>query len=183
MQKLFFICLIGFFSLSLQAQKYFSKNASIRFYSDTPFEKIDAVNSTANTVLDISTGQIEFAVLVKGFQFEKALMEEHFNENYLESTKYPKSTFKGMIETPTSVNWSKPGSYKVNVKGKLSIHGVTKDVSIPSMFIISEDGITGKSKFKVVPGDYGIKIPSVVKDKIAQEIEISVEAKYQAFNP
>ncbi|MBK7230993.1 MAG: YceI family protein [Saprospiraceae bacterium] len=167
---------------SLDAQKYFSKNASIRFYSDTPFEKIEGINSSASTVLDASTGQLEFAVLIKGFQFDKALLEEHFNENYMESSKFPKSTFKGMIENPSAVDWSKHGVKKVNVKGKLTIHGVTKEVTIPSEFVVGPEGIKAKSKFNVKPQDYDIKIPSVVRDKIANEIEVNIQSNYQLLN-
>jgi len=172
--------LIAFFSAS--GQKYFSKNATIQFNGGTSLEKIEGVSSTANTVVDAATGQIEFAVLVNGFRFEKALMEEHFNENYLESTKYPKSTFKGQIENPSAIQWTKPGSYKTQIKGKLTLHGVTKDISVPGEFTVSAAGIQGKSNFKVKCEDYGIKIPSLVRDKIAQEINISVNSNYQAFN-
>jgi polyisoprenoid-binding protein YceI len=109
-------------------------------------------------------------------------MEEHFNENYLESTKYPKSTFKGQIENPSAIQWTKPGTYKTQIKGKLTLHGVTKDISVPGEFTVSAAGIQGKSNFKVKCEDYGIKIPSLVRDKIAQEINISVNSNYQAFN-
>lgn len=169
-------------SFDLSAQKYFSKNATIQFNGGTSLEKIEGVSSTANTVVDAATGQIEFAVLINGFRFEKALMEEHFNENYMESTQYPKSTFKGQIENPSAIQWTKPGTYKAQIKGKLTLHGVTKDIVVPGEFIVGATGIQGKSSFKVKCEDYGIKIPALVRDKIAREIEITVNSNYQPFN-
>src|SRR5687768_15186800 len=109
-------------------QKYFSKTGKISFYSDAPMEKIEAHNSTASTVLDLSTGSIEWAVLIQGFKFEKALMQEHFNENYMESSTYPKAKFKGKIDNIASVNLKKDGDYNVNVSGQMEIHGITKPV-------------------------------------------------------
>src|SRR5688500_15395398 len=88
-------------------QKYFSKTGKISFHSDTPMEKIEAHNTTASTVLDIGTGSLEWAVLIQGFKFEKALMQEHFNENYMESTEFPKAKFKGKIDNISSVNFKK----------------------------------------------------------------------------
>jgi hypothetical protein len=88
-------------------QKYFTKTGTISFFSETPMEKIEAQTKSANCVLDASTGKLEFAVLIKSFQFEKALMQEHFNENYMESTKFPKSTFKGQLDNFSSIDLSK----------------------------------------------------------------------------
>ena len=94
MQKnLFFLLLATLFCLNLSAQKFFTREGKISFYSDAPMEKIEAHNQQATSVIDIESGRMEFAVLIKAFQFEKALMQEHFNENYMESSKYPKATF------------------------------------------------------------------------------------------
>lgn len=103
-------------------------------------------------------------------------MQEHFNDDYMESSKYPKSEFKGKIENVNNVNFSKDGTYKVVAKGKLSMHGVTKDVSIPGTIVIKGKEATLNAKFMVVPQDYNIKIPSMVASKIAKSIEITVNS-------
>ena len=100
-----------FLANGLSAQKYFTRGGNVSFNSDTPLEKIEAINSNAACVLDTETGKLQFSVLIKAFTFEKALMQEHFNENYMESTKFPKSTFKGEIENFRDVDFSTAGTY------------------------------------------------------------------------
>ena len=160
-------------------QKYFSKTGKISFYSDAPMEKIEAHNSTASTVLDISTGNVEWAVLIQGFKFEKALMQEHFNENYMESTTYPKAKFKGKIDNLSDVNFKKDGDYNVNVSGQLEMHGVTKPVNATGVISVKGGNISAKSKFSVAVADYGIEIPKVVAENIAKKVDINVQADYQ----
>ncbi|MEK7253941.1 MAG: YceI family protein, partial [Bacteroidota bacterium] len=99
--------LLLFFAQGIQAQKYFTREGKITFVSDAAMEKIEAVTNSATSVIDMATGAVEFAVLIKGFQFKKALMQEHFNENYMESSKFPKATFKGKIDNFSSVNLKK----------------------------------------------------------------------------
>ena len=160
-------------------QKYFSKTGKISFYSDTPMEKIEATNSTASTVLDATSGNFEWAVLIQGFKFEKALMQEHFNENYMESTTYPKAKFKGKIDNISSVNLAKDGAYNVNVSGQMEIHGVTKPVSTTGVITVKGGNISANSKFSIAVADYGIVIPKVVAENIAKNVEIHVQADYQ----
>jgi polyisoprenoid-binding protein YceI len=117
-------------------------------------------------------------VLIKSFHFEKALMEEHFNENYLESEKFPKSTFKGKITNLTAVNFSKPGQYDVTVEGDLNIHDVTNKVSVKGSINVVSGGIDANSKFIIVPEEYKINIPGVVRNSIAKTIEVTVAMKY-----
>src|SRR5688572_18821627 len=123
------------------AQKYFTKSGSVNFFSKTPMENIDATNKKATCVIDSKTGQIEIALLMKAFEFEKALMQEHFNENYVESDKYPKATFKGNITNIASVNFTKDGSYPVDITGKLTMHGVTKDMKTKGSIIVKNGKI------------------------------------------
>lgn len=163
-------------------QKYFSKTGKIAFSSQASLEKIEAQNSSASTVLDIGTGAMEWAVLIKGFKFEKALMEEHFNENYMESGTYPKAKFKGRIDNLTAVNFNKDGEYKVDVSGQLEIHGVTKPVATKGTIIVKNGQITANSQFKILLADYGIEIPKLVAENIAKEVEIDVQANYQVMN-
>lgn len=162
-------------------QKYFSKTGKISFYSDAPMEKIEAHNTTASTVLDIGTGNLEWAVLIQGFKFEKALMQEHFNENYMESETYPKAKFKGKIDNISSVNFKKDGDYNVNVSGQMEIHGVTKPVNATGVISVKGNNLTAKSKFSIALADYGIEIPKVVADNIAKTVDIHVQADYQAM--
>lgn len=166
-------------SSSFAQTKYFSRNGNISFYSSAPLEEIEAHNTSANSVLDASTGQIEFAVLIKAFGFQKALMEEHFNENYLESSKFPKSTFKGKIENISEVDFLKDGKYPVKVSGQLTLHGVTKSVSTAGVIEIASGAINAKAEFKILLEDYEIIIPKLVKDKISNEVKITVSIPYQ----
>jgi polyisoprenoid-binding protein YceI len=180
MQKILVVlAVIAFGAAPALAQKYFTRDGKIQFNSDTPAEKIEGKNKTATAVLDAATGNLEFAVLIKGFQFPKALMQEHFNENYLESDKFPKSTFKGVISNLSEVNFAKDGNYNVKVKGKMTMHGVTKDVEIPGMIKVSGGKLEVTSTFNVACEDYDISIPSVVKDSIAKEIKVMVNATLQ----
>ena len=169
-------------SLSLSAQKYFTRAGNITFHSDATVEKIEAQNASATSVLDTETQRLEFAVLIKGFQFEKALMQEHFNENYMESDQFPKATFKGGISKDSKINWKSNGTYKVAISGELTIHGQTKTLSTPATFVIKDGAINGKASFVVAVADYGIEIPALVRDNIAKEITIDVNADYQVFN-
>ncbi len=175
-----FVLLIGLV-VNVSAQKYFTKTGNISFHSDTPMEKIEASSNSATSVLDMETGKIQWAVLVKSFSFDKALMEEHFNENYMESSKFPKAKFTGSIDNAGSLNLSKDGKYNVTVSGNLEIHGVTKPVTSTAEFIVKGGKITANSSLKILVADYGIDIPSLVKDKIAKQIDIKIQATYEAM--
>ncbi len=170
---------IGF--TSLFAQKYFTREGNISFYSEAPLEKIEATNNTATSVIDLESGRMEFAVLIKAFHFEKALMQEHFNENYMESSKFPKATFKGNIVDMTAVNFSKDGTYDVTVKGDLTIHGVTNQVETTGKFKVIDGKISAVASFEVAVADYEIEIPAVVRDNIAKIVRIDVAVDYQEF--
>lgn len=159
-------------------QKYYSKTGKVSFFSNAPMEKIEAHTSTANTVLDVVTGQMEWAVLIQSFQFEKALMQEHFNENYMESATYPKAKFKGTIENLSQVSLTKDGTYPVTVKGDLDIHGVTKPVTAEGSITVKNGAVAAKSKFSIKVADYGIEVPKLVAENIAKDVEIHVEADY-----
>lgn len=172
-------CMLVIIAHASFAQKYFTKTGQISFYSDTPLEKIEAHTKSATCVLDGSNGKMEFAVLIKSFQFEKALMQEHFNENYMESNKFPKSTFKGQIVNFNSVDLSKNGRYNAKVSGQLTIHGETKDVSTDAVIQVQGDKLDCQSTFEVAVADYGITIPAVVKDNIAKVVKIKVMANLE----
>lgn len=175
-QLILFFALTAGIGLQGQAQKYFTKGGRIDFDATSPAspEKIQAVNRTVTCVMDAANGNIQFSVLVKGFIFERALMQEHFNENYMESEKFPKSDFKGTITNNSSVNYSKDGSYSVTVKGKLTIHGETRDVEAPGKLVVQGGKITATANFTVPLADYKIAIPGVVADKINKNAKIDV---------
>ena len=158
---------------SINAQKYLTKNGNIRFYSDTPMEKIEAINKQVNAAIDLSTNQIVFKVLMKSFEFEKALMQEHFNENYVESDKYPNATFNGKIINLKAADLDK-GKQTVEVDGDLTIHGVTKKIKTTATLEKKGDKIIGYAVFPIKPTDHGIKIPSAVVKNIAESIETTV---------
>jgi polyisoprenoid-binding protein YceI len=160
---------------ALHGQKYFTRSGKVSFYSDAPMEKIEAHNQQGTAVLDFGTGAMEFAVLIKSFQFEKALMQEHFNENYLESNQYPKSTFKGQVLDIKSINLKKDGTYKAKVKGNLTIKNVTKEVETEGVFVVSKGNVTAKANFNLAVADYNISIPKLVADKIAKIVAIKTD--------
>lgn len=168
---------IIFISTSAMAQKYITKNGSINFFSSTPVENIEALNNQVNAALDTETGDFVFKVLIKSFKFEKALMQEHFNENYMESHKFPNAMFVGKVENQVDIDFSKPGKYQAKIKGRLTIHGVTRDISESGTFEVENDAIQGTSKFMVKVADYDIRIPKTVVNNIAEEIEVTVNVK------
>lgn len=165
--------------ITLQAQKYLTKNGTIRFYSDAPLEKIEALNKQVNAALDISTGDFVFKVLMKSFEFEKALMQEHFNENYVESDKYPSATFQGKVLNIKDIDILKDGEYPVNVEGKLTLHGITKMVREKGIFVVGKGKLTGKSKFNLLLSDYKIEIPAAVIRNVSKTVEITVEVSME----
>jgi hypothetical protein len=178
MKRIFSLFAISFFFLAANGQKFMTKNGYIGFFSHTPVEDIKADNNQVAGALDISTGELVFQVLIKSFHFEKALMEEHFNENYMESDKFPKSTLKGKIINLSDVDFTKPGKYDVTVEGDLNIHDVTNKVSVKGTIEVVTEGINATSKFNIVPEDYKISIPGVVRDNIAKNLEVTVTMKY-----
>lgn len=178
MKKL--IALLAVATLGLQftyAQRYLTKNGHIKFYSETPIETIEAHNYQVNSALDIGTGDFVFKVLMKSFEFEKALMQEHFNENYIESHKYPNATFVGKVTNHGDIDFTQPGSYEAVVEGKLTIHGVTNDIKETGTFKVENDMIHGTSVFNIQIEDYDIKIPKAVTENIAETIEVTVDVK------
>ena len=169
----FVACFCLSFSASF-AQKSYTKSGKISFYSKAPLEKIEAVNKTVTAILDGKTGMVQFAVLMKGFEFEKALMQEHFNENYVESDKYPKASFAGVLQGNEKILYTTDGSYQTIVKGKLTLHGVTKDIETAGSVIVIKGVPQLVANFTIELADYKITIPSLVADKISKEVKLMV---------
>jgi hypothetical protein len=162
-------------------EKYFSKTGHVWFYSHTPMEDIEAHNYQVGTILDVKTGDMMFTALVKSFEFKKALMQEHFNENYMESDKFPKASFQGKVLDMANVNTAKDGVYPVKVSGDLTLHGVSKKISTDGKIEVKSGKIHATSQFEVAAEDYGIEIPSLVKDKIAKKIQVNVDIQYEPY--
>jgi polyisoprenoid-binding protein YceI len=166
----------------LMAQKFMTKNGYIKFYSETPMETIEAENQQINSAYDHNNGAFVFKVLIKSFEFEKALMQEHFNENYLESDEFPVAIFKGKIVNNEAVDLNKTGQVAVKVKGNIKIHGVSRELETDGLMDIQGDMIHATAKFMVKPADFNIEIPGAVIDNIAEGIEVTVDVKLKKMN-
>ncbi len=174
------ILLLFFISQSLaQQDKYFTKKGIIYFDASGKMEKVEATNRTVIAVIDTKSGNIQFAVMLKGFEFEKALMQEHFNENYVESDKYPKSEFTGQIINNTAINYSKEGVYSANVKGKLILHGEAKAVEANGKIEMKNGKLLLNADFNILLSDFKISIPALVKENISDQTKISVECQME----
>jgi polyisoprenoid-binding protein YceI len=172
--SLFLILFSSYFLI--QAQPLITRTGHISFFSRIPLENIKAENKQVNAAINLSKQNIAFTALLKGFLFEKALMQEHFNENYVESHLYPKTSFTGSYNG--NVNLDENGTYNILVKGNLTLHGITRGIEVPAVMEVRNGKLTGKTNFKIKPADYNIKIPAVVKDKIPQQIDVAVTISF-----
>jgi hypothetical protein len=153
-------------------QLYMTRTGFIGFYSKTSMEDITAENHQAYAVIDAAKKNIAFAVLLKGFIFPKELMQEHFNENYMESDKYPKATFAGTFTG--DITPGKDGVYPVTVTGSLTMHGVTKNITMPGTLEVKGGQILASATFAVIPEDYNVSIPSLVREKIQKTLKVNI---------
>jgi len=156
-----------------------SKNGHIWFRSETPVETIEAHNYQVNSALNTSSGDYVFKVLIKSFEFEKALMKEHFNENYLESDEFPLATYTGKIINYQQIDFSKQGKVNIITEGKLLIHGKEKFLRTNGVFSIEGTSISCISGFWIEPKDFEIKIPGVVVKNIAEKVLINIDVKLE----
>jgi hypothetical protein len=175
MKNIFVLALVVITGVNCaQAQKYKLDNGVVDFYSYAPMEDIKAKNSDAIGIIDTESNKFTFRVNIKEFIFPSELMQEHFNENYLESEKYPTSSFKGNIDGDYDLK--KDGTYNVVAKGEFTIHGVTKTVEIPGTITVAKKSIQLAGEFKVKLADYEIEIPTVVFQKIAELIDVKINS-------
>jgi polyisoprenoid-binding protein YceI len=173
------LMILLFLSSKSLAQKYKSISSSVHFFSDAPMEDIEATNLDGQSAIDLSTGEIVFSIPIKSFEFEKSLMQEHFNENYLESDKYPTATFQGKV---IGFNKDAGGWQKAKAKGSMNIHGVQNELSEEGEVRIEEGSIEVKSKFLITLEDYKIKIPKVVFYNIAEVVEVTITFTYEPID-
>lgn len=169
--------LLALGSIRATAQLYSTAGGEISFHSHTFLEDIDAVNNKVSAVIDPANKKMAFSLAMKLFVFKRKLMQEHFNENYVESDKFPSATFSGSFTG--DLNKDKEGVYPVTVKGNLTIHGVTKAVEAPGTFTVKNGAIVGTASFKLNPADYNIDIPFLVRDKIEKENTVNVNIEYK----
>lgn len=169
--QLIFICLMAENTLG---QKFISTYNQVSFYSEAPMENIEAHSYKAKSILDAENGEMAFSVPIRTFEFKKSLMQEHFNENFMESDQYPKATFKGKINDYRK----QQGKQQVTATGDLEIHGVTHEVSVPGEIDFSDQEVKIKASFPVKVADYKIKIPSMVVSNIAEVVEVTIDFTY-----
>ena len=177
MKKIILILFLKLFFYTTYSQILMSKSGTISFHSHTFLENIDAVNDHVMAVIDAGKKNIAFTLLMKQFEFPRKLMQQHFNENYVESDKYPKATFSGSYTE--NADLTKDGNYPLKVSGKLTIHGVTKDVMIPATLTVKGGLVTGTTEFKCNPKDYNIDIPFIVRNKIEKENTVKVKVEWR----
>ncbi len=178
MKKVFFVLAVCVTVTAAYGQdKQFTKTGKINFDATVPKspENIDAVNKSVVCVLDTKTGAMQFVVMMKGFEFDRALMMEHFNENYVESSKFPKADFKGAIVNNAAVKYTADAVYPVKVKGKLTLHGETRDVEADGKITVKAGKVNAVAEFEILFKDFKIEIPELVADKVSQKAKIKVD--------
>ena len=181
MKKIILSLLVAAIGLSANAQTYKHKKdaSSVHFLSKSPLEDIEATNKNPIAVYKVETADMQFAVVMTQFKFKAALMEEHFNENYVESTKYPQATFKGKVNE--KVDLTKDGENKVTVTGKMTLHGVTKDITTEGTITKKGEELIVVSKFKIKVADYNIKVPSLYVQNIAEVVDVTTNITLEPF--
>ena len=181
MKKVFFAILFSLYFVIISSAQpiYMAQGAKASFFSSTPVEDIDATSQSMTSVLNTSSNDVGFSVPMRTFRFKKALMQEHFNEKYVESDKYPNATYKGKINE--AIDWSKNGTYDITSTGILTVHGVEKPHTEKGKVIINDGKINITSEFTVTVKDHNITIPKIVMTNIAEVVNVKMEADYVPY--
>ena len=165
-----------------QAQgKFMTKVGQISFFSATPIADIEARNQQVAAVLDFGSGQLAFTLPIKGFVFKRTLMQEHFNENYMESDKFPKATFRGRFVGFDAAALATAGSHPAQIEGDLTLHGVTHHIQVPATLEMKDNRLLAFAAFAVATADYNIDIPLLVRDNIAKTVSVRVSLNLEAI--
>ncbi|RAJ04107.1 YceI-like domain-containing protein [Chitinophaga skermanii] len=181
MKACLWLCCLLFFTLHAAAQNIFSaKNVASSFFSKAPLEDIDAHSKSGVSAINVQARTVFVQVPINSFEFKKSLMQEHFNENYMESDKYPNAIFKGRIVD--EINLATNGTYTATVTGNLLLHGVDKTYSEKVTFTVNNGKINAVANFKVKLADHKIKIPTIVFKNIAEVVDVSIEANYLPYS-
>jgi len=181
MKKLIFAFAAILIAVNCNAQIYKAKDGGTisSFFSTAPLEDITATNKGAVVVMNTNTNDIQVRVTIQNFKFKNALMEEHFNENYMESQKFPNAVFKGKINE--KIDYTKDGEAKVTVTGKMEMHGVTKEGTYEGILVKKGEEITIKCKFKIKVADYNIQVPSLYVKNIAEVVDVDVTSVLEPY--
>ncbi|MDN3667779.1 YceI family protein [Echinicola jeungdonensis] len=177
MKLLMLIFLVWSWCLPLLGQTYKSTDSKVTFFSDAPLEDIKATNKDATGLFDSKSGELAFVVPIKGFEFRKSLMQQHFNERFMESDKYPRGTFQGQL---SNYDMESSGTQKAVAKGKMTIHGITRDFQVTGDFTVSGNKIEMEAVFPIKVADYDVEIPKVLFYNISEEVEVTVNFKFNA---
>lgn len=172
---------ISLFAFTLESGKLVSTKTHVKFFSHTSVEDIEANNYAAVSTIDPSTGEVVFSVPMQSFEFEKALMQKHYNdENFLDTKVYPKSKLKAKITNLSKINFEKDGTYEAMVEGDLTLKGVTKPVSEKGTIVVKGKMIEVHSKFNITLADYGIEfLNGKTATAIAKTVEVTVKSEYE----
>ncbi len=170
-----FLLIVSFMNAQ---EKFLTKQGFVSFFSTTLIEDITADNHQVLSIIDTENGSIAVAILMKSFMFEKSLMQEHFNENYVESDKYPKAVFKGWIEDFDQLD---TGHSQVYIGGNITLHGVTQELEIIAEIVKWEDQISIKATFPLAVADFDIKIPKIVTNNIARTIDVTLNTIHKPY--
>ena len=167
--------------LTLSSQTIYKGSDSwVSFFSSAPLEDIEAKNTkSVTTVLRTSDNKFQAEIKNKDFVFDKSLMQEHFNEKYMESDKYPLAKFSGTIQE--KINYTKDGAYDVTVKGQMTMHGVTKDVQVKGKITVKNSILTIDAKFPIRVEDYGIPVPTLYIKNIAEVVDVTIKSTMKPF--
>lgn len=176
MKSLMLFLLAFLLNCFVSAQVLKTTNAKLSFFSKAPIEDIYAVSGKGLSAIDLSSGSIYFKVPIRSFEFAKELMQEHFNENYLESDKYPYAEFKGKFDRKIDLNSS--GAQSVKVSGNLTVHNITRSYSVPAKITVKNGSLIAKSEFPVALVDHKVKIPRILIKNIAEVVLVTVSASY-----
>jgi len=164
---------------SSTAQVYTAKSGSATFFSAAPLENIDATSTSVQSILNTDAKTVAFIISIRSFQFKKDLMQEHFNEKYIESDKYPNATYSGKINE--DLDLSKDGTYNVTSTGKLALHGQEKEITAPGTFTVKNGEATLQSEFPLLVKDFKIEIPQLLFQNISDTIDVKINVTYQPF--
>ncbi len=182
MMRSILLTLLTLFGFAVQANAqtiYITEKTNVSFFSATPVEDIEAVNVASTSLLNVARNEVAFRIPISGFQFEKPLMQEHFNENYMETEKYPTASFKGTLSE--TIDFSKDTTYHLTATGVMTIHGVERKGTYKGVIETKGGKATLKCDFQVKLKDHKIKVPKVVFANIAEVIEVKTEFQYKAY--
>jgi polyisoprenoid-binding protein YceI len=181
--KKILIVAAGIFAMALtaSAQKYITRDAYIYFNpnKDQNHKDYEAATKEGTAVLQADKSEVALLVPMKTFHFNNALLEEHFNENYLNTDKYPNATYKGKLVGFTPDMLTKDGVYNISSEGQVTLHGVTQTFKSPVKLTVSGKTATFYCEFKIKAEDFKIDIPGIVQDKLSKETPLKATIKFQ----